>query len=265
MRHIVTGVLGTLSLSWRLFARTIGAKYRKSFLGYFWLVAPALFITAGGTLAHRAGILNPGDTGLPYPIFVLLGTLIWQVFAEAYEVPYQAFEGARSYLTRVNFRREAIILAQAFETGITTTVRLLLVLVVLAIMYGPSLRMAGWVSLCFAGALLLGLGIGALIAPFTLLFSDLQQTIKLVLSYGLFLTPALFQPQGNGLFATIVRLNPVSPLMVAAREAVAGTPIGDAAALAWVVATAAVMTVLGFAMVRATAPIVIERMLLGGR
>ena len=67
------------------------------------------------------------------------------------------------------------------------------------------------------------------------------------------------------MFATIVRLNPVSPLMVAAREAVAGVPFGQAGALAWVLAAAVVMTVLGFAMVRATAPIVIERMLLGGR
>jgi len=265
MRAMVAGAASAVSLGWRLFARTVGAKYRKSFLGYFWMVAPALFITAGVTLANRAGILNPGVTSMPYPLFALYGTLVWQVFVEAYEVPHNAFEGARSYLTRVNFRREAIILSQLFETLITAGVRLALVLLVTLVVYGPDLRAVAWVTACFAGTVVLGLGIGSLIVPFALLFTDLHNTIKLVLSYGLFLTPAMFQPTGGGLLATIVRLNPVWPLMDAARDAAAGAPLSHPNALALVLGLAVVLAVLGFAMVRATAPIVIERMLLGGR
>src|SRR5688572_5136401 len=119
MRSFTRACGSVLSLSWRLFVPTIGAKYRKSFLGYFWTVAPALLITAGVTLANRAGIINPGSTTLPYPLFVLIGILIWQIFAEAVEVPHHAFEGARSYLTRVYFPREAIIIAQLLESLIT--------------------------------------------------------------------------------------------------------------------------------------------------
>jgi lipopolysaccharide transport system permease protein len=252
------------SLAWRLFARTIGAKYRKSFLGYFWMVAPALVITAGVTLANRAGILQPGQTVLPYPLFVLMGTLLWQIFAEAFEVPHQAFEGARSYLTRVNFRREAIILAQLLESLITAGVRLLLVLALMTVLYGPDLRAIALVTACFAGAVLLGLGIGALVMPFTLLFVDLHHTLKLVLSYGLFLTPAMYQPR-EPLLALLVRLNPVWPLMDGARDAAAGLPLSHPLALAIVLSGAVVATVAGFLIVRAAAPIVIERMLLGGK
>ena len=39
------------SLSWQIFARTLGAKYRKSYAGYFWMLAPAAAVTAGVTLA----------------------------------------------------------------------------------------------------------------------------------------------------------------------------------------------------------------------
>ena len=63
--------------------------------------------------------MTPGALPLPYTLFVLFGTLLWQVFAEALEVPHQAFEGARSYLTRVQFPREAIVFAQLFESLIT--------------------------------------------------------------------------------------------------------------------------------------------------
>lgn len=255
----------TLTLSLRIFTRTIGAKYRKSFLGYFWMVAPALLITAGVTLANRAGIISPGKTVLSYPLFALIGVLLWQVFAEAVDVSHRAFEGARSYITRIYFSREAIILAQLYESLITTAVRLILVLLVLSLAQGLDLRGAALVSTCFAGAVLLGVGIGCLLMPFTLLFEDLHNTIKLVLNYGLFLTPAMYQPQGNGLFATLVSYNPVSPLMNSAREGAVGVALSTPQSLAMVLVASLLATVLGFFMVRAAAPILIERMLLGGR
>ncbi|MEO5861672.1 MAG: hypothetical protein ABIQ03_04330 [Burkholderiales bacterium] len=229
------------------------------------MVAPALLITGGVTLASRAGVINPGHTVLPYPLFVLFGTLLWLVFAEAVEVPHQAFEGARSYLTRVNFSRESIILSQLYESLITTAVRLLLALLLLAIVSGVDLRSIALVSICFIGAVLLGLGIGSLLMPFTLLFADLHNTIKLILSYGLFLTPAMYQPQEDGLFATLVRINPVWPLMDSAREAGAGVALSHPQALAVVLCGGILTTILGLALVRAVSPIVVERMLLGGR
>lgn len=263
---VTTGeALASLSLSWRIFARTIGAKYRKSFLGYFWMVAPALLITGGVTLANRSGVISPGETTLPYPLFVFLGTVIWQLFAEAVDLPHQAFEGARSYLTRVAFPREAILLAQVYETLITAAVRLVLALVFLSVVREVTFLSVALIVVCFAGAILLGLGLGALVMPFTMLFADLHNTLKLILAYGLFLTPALYQPRGDGAFTTLVKLNPVAPLMDSARVAAAGTPLVHADTLFLILGVSVLMTVSGFAFVRLVAPIVIERMLLGGR
>lgn len=265
MKRLVTASAACLALSWRLFARTIGAKYRKSFLGYFWMFAPALLITAGVSLAGRAGIINPGTINLPYPLYVFLGTLLWQIFAEALEVPHQAFQDARSYLTRINFSREAIVLVQLYEALINTAIRLALALLLIAVFVGIDARAAALVALCFGGSILLGLGIGALLMPFMLLFADLYNTVKLFTSYGLFLTPAFYAPGRSGLFATIVHWNPISPLMNSARDAAAGLSLGEPIALLLVLACAILLTIGGMALVRLCAPIVIERMLLGGR
>jgi lipopolysaccharide transport system permease protein len=265
MRNLFAGIVGTLSLAWRLFLRTIGAKYRKSFLGYFWMVVPALLVTGGVTLAQGAGVINGGSTALPYPLFVLIGTLIWYVFAEAFDVPHQAFQGARSYLTRVYFPREAIILAQLLESLITAAVRLVFVLLLVAVFCGGSWRAMSWITACFAGTALLGLGLGAIITPLTLLFEDLHHTLKLALSYGLFLTPAMYQPEPGTTFARVVHIMPVSSLMDAAREAAVGQAIGDPTAVAAVITAAVVTSVAGFVILRATSSIVIERMLLGGK
>lgn len=259
------GAGDALSLSWRIFRRTIAAKYRKSFLGYFWMVAPALLITGGVTLASEAGVVVPSAGTLPQSVSVFLGTLLWQVFAEAIEVPHQAFEGARSYLTRVHFSRAAIVLSQLYESLITTAVRLVAALVFVAAVAGIDVYGVLLVPIAFYGAVLLGLGIGALLMPFTQLFADLQQTIKLLLGYGLFLTPAMYQPQGDSAFAMIVRCNPVSPLMEAARQAAAGEALAQPVLFTSVLGIGLFATIAGLALVRAVAPILIERMLLGGR
>jgi len=262
---LIQKINATFDLSWRLFTHTVGAKYRKSFLGYFWMVAPAIFITLGVTLANRAGILSAGKTLLPYPLFVLLGTLLWQVFAEAVDVAHRAFDGARSYITRVYFSRSAIILVQFYESLVTTLVRCTLVLLLLELFHGLELYGICLIILCFIGSLLLGLGIGAILMPFTLLFADLHNTIKLVLNYGLFLTPAMYEPKGDSFFATVIRCNPVSPLMQSAREAAANVSMSQPLVLTGVLAAAVLTTILGFALVRLVAPIIIERMLLGGK
>ena len=109
-------LLLAIRLAGQIFHRTIGAKYRKSFLGYFWMIVPAVVIGGGVSVAKLSGTINPGVTGLPYPLFVFIGVIIWMIFVELLDVPYQAFDGARSYLTRVNFPREAVVLVQVYES-----------------------------------------------------------------------------------------------------------------------------------------------------
>jgi lipopolysaccharide transport system permease protein len=263
--RFVREMAGTVVLSWRLFVRSIGAKYRNAFLGYFWMLLPAVLITGGVSLAGHAGRINPGNTKLPYPLFVFLGTVIWQVFAEALEVPYQAFEGARSYITRVYFSREAVILVRLYEALIGALLRLVIVLALIAIFVGLSAKGAALIALCFAGAVLLGIGLGAILAPFMLLIADLYNTVKLVLTYGLFLTPALYMPRGDDIFSWVIRWNPISPLMMNAREAAVTGALSSAVGLGITLAAGLALVVVGMTLIRISAPIVIERMLLGGR
>ncbi len=265
MKRGMEGVAKTIALSWRLFAAAVGARYRNAFLGYFWMVCPAVLITGGVSLASQSGVINPGNTRLPYPLFVFLGVIVWQVFAEAVKVPHVAFDGARAYLTKVHFAHEALILAQLYESLIGVFVRFTAVLLLVAWYGESSWRGIGLLALCLAGSNLLGLGLGAMLMPFTMLFADLQNAVKLILGYGLFLTPAFYVPESAGLLSSLVQSAPVAPLMNSARDAAAGAALSQPDALAAVLALSLLMTMAGMAFVRLSAPIVIERLLLGGR
>jgi lipopolysaccharide transport system permease protein len=257
-------LVSSLQLSWRLFRCTLDAKYRRSFLGYVWMVFPAMAITGGVSLASRAGIIRTEDTALPYSLFLFIGILIWQVFADAVDVSHKAFAGARSYLTKVNCSREAIVLAQLYETLIVAGVRLAL-LTVLVTLFGNGGWQACWVlTVCFAGAVALGLGIGAHLMPFTILFGDLQHAVRIALTYGVFLTPAFYAPQGTGLFTRLVQYSPLAPLMTSARDAASGMAISQPGFLVAVLGLAVGLLVAGLFMIRLSAPILVERMLMEG-
>ena len=64
-------------LAWRLFLRNISAKYRQTFLSYFWAVAPPLLTSAIWIFLNSQKILNFIEIGVPYPLYVLVGTIIW--------------------------------------------------------------------------------------------------------------------------------------------------------------------------------------------
>lgn len=262
---MIRAIVETITLSGTLFARTMGAKYRKSFLGYFWMVAPAIIVSAGACIASSSGILQPGTTTIPYPIFVFVGTLLWQSFAESATLAHQAVESSRSYLTRVYFPREAIILVQAYESILVSMVRVAVAIVFMIITGTASFYGAAMLVLCAALAVTLGIGVSLMTMPFTLLFSDLHNGIKLALGYGIFLTPALYTPSEHGIIGVFIRYNPVSPIMLAAREAIAGAPLSAPVSFQMVVVAALGLTILGVALMRISIPIVVERMLIGGR
>jgi lipopolysaccharide transport system permease protein len=180
------------------------------------------------------------------------------------DVSHKAFAGARSYLTKVNCPREAIVLAQLYETLIVAGVRLALLVALVTVFGDGGWRASGILTICFGGALVLGLGVGAHLMPFTILFGDLQQAVKVALTYGVFLTPAFYAPQGTGLFARLLQYSPLAPLMTSARDAAAGMAISQPGFLVAVLGFAVVVFVAGMFMVRVSAPILVERMLVDG-
>jgi lipopolysaccharide transport system permease protein len=254
-----------IALSLQIFSRTIGAKYRKSFLGYFWMIVPAVVIGGGVSVAKMAGTINPGVTGLPYPLFVFIGVIIWMIFAELLDVPYQAFESARSYLTRVNFPREAIVLVQLYEALVGAAARFVFLCAVIAAFGVFSFGGALILLASIVTAVLMGLGVGMLLAPFMILFEDLRNTVRLFVSYGIFVSAAFYAPH-SGVFGRVIQINPLSIVMAAAREGVetGGLTTVIPAFLA-VIIVSVVFVVLGTILIRIALPIVVERMLIGGR
>lgn len=246
-------------LAWRLFIRDIQSQYRSSFLGTAWAIVPAA-ITAGGlAFASEAGVINVGQTDIPYPAFVMLGTILWQTFLDSFKSPEQAIKSSRTVLSRVKFPHEAIILSQLAQVLFDLLLKLVL-LVILFIIFKVSV---GWTVLlapfAFISLIVLGTGLGLFLVPINHLVQDVSRSMDVVLLVWFFLTPVIYPVPTNPILAFLVRLNPVAPLLVTARELTTTGNVSEPIGFA-VMSLIAIATLLfGWLVFRLSIPFLVER------
>ena len=118
-------------LAWRLFIRDVSAQYRQSILGYLWVLIPPLVTSLPFIYLNAQGLVRIGDTPIPYAPFAIIGTAIWQVFADSLNAPLRGFIAARYLIARINLPREAILLSALAQVGLGFLVRLMLLIGVL--------------------------------------------------------------------------------------------------------------------------------------
>ncbi len=259
LRIMRRDLLASRELAWRLFIRDINAQYRQSALGFFWAIVPAIVTAWGFTFARNSGIVNIGDTDLPYPAYVMFSTTLWQTFIESLNAPIQAVSNAKAMLARINFPREAIILSQLGQVGFNFGIKLILIIGLfiwfkMPVTWNVVIAPVGLIHL-----IILGTAIGLCLAPIASLYQDISRFLGIATGLWLFLTPVVYPVPTEGTIATIVKLNPVTPLLVTTRELATTGLISNPQGF-WLVSIVAIVGLL-FAWVfyRQAIPYVVER------
>ncbi|BAY64608.1 ABC transporter permease protein [Calothrix brevissima NIES-22] len=252
-------LLSSRELAWRLLVRDLSAQYRQSFLGIAWAFLPPIIMAAGFTLANDAKVINIQNTDLPYPAYVMFSTALWQTFVEAVNGPVQAVIAAKPVLARVNFPREALILAKLGEVFFNFAIKLILIVAFFLWLQIPVSWTVILAPVALIHLVLLGTFFGILLAPLGLLYQDISRGLTLITSFWLFLTPVVYPVPKQGIFSILVQLNPVTPLLVTTRE-LATTGIISNPDSFWVVSA---ITLLGLIITwvtfRLAMPFVVER------
>jgi lipopolysaccharide transport system permease protein len=211
-------LLASRELAWRLMIRDISAQYRQSFLGVAWAFLPPIVMATSFTLANEAKVINIGVTDLPYPAYVMFSTALWQTFVEALNGPVQAVTIAKPMLARVNFPREALILAKIGEVFFNFAIKLILIVGLFIWFRIPVSWTVILTPVPFIHLVLLGTFIGILLAPLGILYQDVSKGLTLITGFWLFLTPVIYPNPKTGIFGWLVNFNPVTPLLVTIRE-----------------------------------------------
>ena len=260
LRNMGRDLLASRELAWRLLVRNISAQYRQSLLGYAWAFVPPIFTSLIWIFLQSQKVLGVGDTGMPYILFVITGTVLWQTFVEALHSPLQMVNESKSMLTKINFPREALILAGLGQVLFNFAIRaLLLVAVMLYFRISPhaSLLLAPFGVLALIG---LGMAIGLVLTPIGMLYHDVGRGLGFATAAWFFLTPVIYPVPKASFAATLIELNPVTPLLVSTREWLV---VGEASLLPgflWVSGLSLLLLMFAWVQYRMAMPHLISRM-----
>lgn len=216
--EILKDLMAGKELAWRLFVRNISARYRQTLLGYFWAIFPPLATTAIWLFLTQQKVVAISTDDVPYPVFLVTGTILWQTFVDAIQIPVRVVSESKSMLTKINFPREALPMTAFAECWFNVGVRLIvLILVYIYMGYMPVdtfiLSLVGMLAM-----ILLGLMIGLLISPFALLYEDVSNGLVLVTQVWMYCTPVIYAPSQDGWMGLINIYNPISPLLIQTRD-----------------------------------------------
>jgi len=83
LREMLRDLIASRELAWRLMVRDLSAQYRQTYLGFLWAIILPLANALVWIFLNRSGVLKMQDTGLPYPVYVFTGTMLWAILMDA--------------------------------------------------------------------------------------------------------------------------------------------------------------------------------------
>lgn len=260
LREMCRDLAASRELAWRLAVRDISAQYRQAFLGILWAFILPLANTLAWIFLNGTGVVSIAETALPYPVYVFAGTMLWAIFMEALNAPLAQVNAARGMLAKLNFPREALVVSGIYQTLFNAAIKVVLLLGVL-VLAGIN---PGWQLLLFPLGLLslvlVGTALGLLITPVGILYTDVGRALPLLMQFLIFTTPVVFPMPASGWAATLFALNPLTPLIMTARDWLTGFSPAHLGGFILVNLSTVVLLLMVWMVYRLAMPILIERM-----
>lgn len=258
--QIFADVWSARELIQMLFARDLKAQYRQSYLGYFWIFAPTICTTLIWTFLSSQELIQVSATPIPYPVYVLVGSMLWGLFASGVNQPLASFQAGSSVFMKLKVPPEAFVAAGLAQVLFDLVVRMLLLIpVFIAFRIAPPATIVLFpvAILCL---LVFAVAIGILLIPVGSLYRDVSRAVTMGLGFGMYLTPVIYPPATSGLAARLVNLNPLTPFIVTGRDwlTIGACPYADVMLLMTLIACAGLIASL--VVFRVSLPHLIARM-----
>jgi len=238
-------------LFWMLAWRNIIARYKQTFVGVAWALArPLTTMLAFSVIFGRVAKLS-GLPGVPYPLLVFSGVLIWQFFAGMISGGCDALVGNRGLVVKVYFPRVIIPVSGV----VVCMVDFLLASAVFLGLYLWFCRaVLSWrmllAPLALVPLLTCALGIIFLLSALNVRYRDFRHIVPFLLQLGLFVSPVGYTGAAiPGNWRTAAWINPVYGVIGWVRWALFGAPLEYRAVIISLV-EAVVFFCIGFAVFR---------------
>ena len=258
--EMVDELRNSRELAFALFTRDMKAQVRQSILGYAWLFFPPIATTLVWFFLNSSGVVKVADTGMPYPAFVMIGTLLWQAFLESLTKPIMSLTASKTMLVKLNFPRIAPVLAGIGQTTVTSAIRLVLLIPIFVFAGVEASWTIVFFPLAYLSMVLLGIAIGSFLTPIGLLYTDIGKAIGLLGQFMMYATPVVYPIASEGFLGWVNKVNPVTYLLEVGRSTLVGGSFEHLSMALIITGSAFILLLIGWTIFHITVPRIIERM-----
>lgn len=164
-------------------------RYQNSILGYFWTLIKPLLLFAVLYVVFSVFMRFPVEN---YQLYLLLGVIIWNFFAEATSIALRCFETKRSLITRIYFPRVIIVIASTLTSFLTFLLNMIVFFVFLIISdINLSLNFFFFIFYLIALYFII-LSVSLILSVLYVKFRDISHIWDVLLQIGFWLTPIIY-------------------------------------------------------------------------
>ncbi len=194
---LLTPLLSRRDLTVNLTLRELRGKYKRSALGWAWSLLNPMATVATFALVFRFFLKVPVTQGSPsglkvFALYLVCGLLPWNFLANGIIGGMGSIVGNANLIKKVFFPRQILVLASTLAWGVSLTIELSVVAVVLLIAGNFVLPWLPAVVLVLALQALFVLGIALLMGSASVYFRDLEHLVGIGLQLWFYATPIIY-------------------------------------------------------------------------
>jgi lipopolysaccharide transport system permease protein len=260
LQSVIADAWKCRELTWILYSRDTKAAYRQSVLGFFWMFIPIIAPTLVWTFLSTTRVLQSAETPIPYPLYVMLGLLTWNLFTSSLNQPLASFNEGQGIFMKICLPPESFILAGILKVFTDTLIRLIVLIPMFAIFQVIPPYTAIFFPIALFATGFVGSTLGILMIPFGSLFGDIPRIFGTGIALAMYATPILYPPPTSGFASEVIKLNPLTPLIMVTRDVLTIGTTDYLIPFLIIVTVSAVMFLIGIILLRTSLPHLIERM-----
>ena len=202
--------------------RDIKVRYKQTVIGIMWAVFQPFMTMVVFSIFFGHFAKMPSD-GVPYPIFVFVGLLLWQFFSSSLNGASASLTGNTGIITKVYFPRLILPISSTLTNFVDFSISLV-ILIGIMVYYRFIPGLAGlWIlPLLLVITFMIAVGAGMFLASVNVKYRDVRYALPYFIQMLLFITPVIYPPSIAGKFSWVLALNPMTGVIKAARSAILG-------------------------------------------
>ncbi len=259
LKNIFKDISNSHFLAYQMAKRDIQAQYRQSYLGVFWAFAPVIINSLVWLFLNGSGVVSVQGVNIPYPVFVIIGTTLWSVFADTIQSAMAAVNAGKGLMSKINFPKEALLMAGMYKIFFNLSLKLIfLIVVLLYFRISPGIEVLYFPYLLLV-LLLFSFSLGLIITPIGLIYTDIAKIINTGISFLMYLTPVVYVAPKQGFFKLLFQLNPLTYLITDARNSLTNEPLTSMILISVIFIISLIILLIGLVIYRKSMPIIIEK------